>query len=96
MSNDRLTVAAVAEEIGVSPSTVIRWIRKGVSINGRLIRLAAERVGGRRYVMGEMLEAFMSACNNADEPQEMGPEPVTPKRQRQHEREQAALAARLG
>ena len=52
---DRLSLRAVAHEVGVHLATVWRWTLSGV--RGR--RLRAIRVGGRRYVLRRDLEAFL-------------------------------------
>ena len=43
------------------PHKVLRWILDGLLVEGRRVRLAATKVGGRWFVAREDLEAFLAA-----------------------------------
>lgn len=59
------TLAAVAELLGVDPSTVFRWGKKGTSLDGTRVRLPMLRVGGRWMVRPSSLSAYLSRLNDA-------------------------------
>ncbi len=64
MPTDTLTPAQVAAENGLSdPETVVRWIRRGVKVDGRVVRLAGERLGGRWRISRAAVDDFRRACN---------------------------------
>jgi excisionase family DNA binding protein len=58
-----LTVEEVAAECRMSRSTVEKWIKSGVSINGRRVKLAATRIGSRYRITRESVAAFIAGCN---------------------------------
>jgi hypothetical protein len=62
-----LTPAVIAQRYRVTTSCVYRWMSDGVWIEGRNVRLAFIRVGGRRYATQAALDQFQRDCN---------PEPV--------------------
>ena len=49
-----------------APSTVWRWIRKGVPVNGRRFYLPCKRIGGRIFVDPDELHSFVDALTEAD------------------------------
>jgi len=51
----RLSQTAISQELGVSISTVSRWVSSGV--RGRVLRSIL--IGGRRYVLREDLDHFL-------------------------------------
>lgn len=54
----------------VDQETVRRWVVCGVRGQmGQQIKLAATRIGGRRYTTIEAVKAFAKACNGGTEPQ---------------------------
>lgn len=62
---DRKRLAQVAVELGVNPATVAAWVREGVTIGGRRVFLAAERLGGLWWTTPAAVEDFRRACNPA-------------------------------
>jgi hypothetical protein len=60
---DRLTVDAVADRLGVSEKSVRRWMRAGLSVGGRVVRLASLKIGHSRVTSESWLEAFLAAQN---------------------------------
>lgn len=86
------TVAQLAVRLGCVTRTVFRWIHSGVSIEGRRVKLAARRVGGRWWVSREAWESFDRACNPA-----AGPVPESPaKIARRLAADRASALARIG
>ena len=76
-SNDLITFREVLGILGrpkMAVSTVHRWRSPGVLIDGRRVRLAAERIAGRWYTTREALEAFRAACQ-PDQPDDEAPAP---------------------
>ncbi|MES2208564.1 MAG: helix-turn-helix domain-containing protein [Chloroflexota bacterium] len=63
MASSDLTVDEAAAEIRRHRGTVENWIRAGVVVAGRRVKLAAVRVGGRYTVPRAALAAFVAACN---------------------------------
>ena len=57
VETDWKTVPAIAAEIGVEASTVLRWIARGI----RGVRLVATRVGGRWRIDPADLDRFHAA-----------------------------------
>lgn len=57
--NDRLTVNQVAKRLPVHVATVWRWVIRGV----RGKRLNSHLVGGRRYIFGRDLLAFLAPAS---------------------------------
>lgn len=50
----------------INPSTVWRWIRKGLEgVDGNRIKLAVTYVGNRPYVTAEAIKAFFQAVTDA-------------------------------
>ncbi len=56
---DRVPLAALAAELGVSPKTIIRWA--DIGYDGH--RLASFRLGKRRFTSRQAAEAFVAAIN---------------------------------
>jgi hypothetical protein len=54
-------------------NTIRRWIGKGVKVNGRPVRLRAERVGVRLTTRPEWVEQFITDCgSDGTEPASFG------------------------
>ena len=53
----------VSRSLNKSPSTVWRWVTRGVNIRNRRVRLGALRVGGNYYISAENLKQFFDATN---------------------------------
>jgi hypothetical protein len=70
---DYLTVGEVAAECRASRNTVRNWYGRGLWVAGRRVRLAAERVGGRKLIRRESLAAFLAALNPGAAPPPEGP-----------------------
>ncbi len=87
-----LGLGEVATRYGKSVDTIGRWISAGVWRSGRLVKLRAVWLGGRRAVRAEWVEAFLSACNDVPEP--ISTE-TTAEQTRSRKREQEALAKKL-
>lgn len=62
-SSRPMTIKEVAAETGRGRGAVQKWIHSGVWIEGRAVKLAARRIGGRYQVTREALEAFIAGCN---------------------------------
>lgn len=62
------TLPEFCRRVGKSRLTVWRWIKDGLSIGGRVVKLAAVRVGGRWQVPTEAWEAFQRGCNPGARP----------------------------
>jgi len=59
-----LTVREVAEYCAVDPDTVREnWIKTGIEIEGRLVKLVAIRVGGNWRIERRSLVEFLQGCN---------------------------------
>ena len=59
-----LTTEAMAARFGVVPDTVRNWIHFGViGGNGKKVKLAAVRFGGKYRVTEEAMELFLRAQN---------------------------------
>jgi hypothetical protein len=78
---------------GTSVSCVLRWITKGVEVEGRRIRLEALRCGGRWCTSHAAIERFLHAQTpvflETDTP------PPAPRTPRKRERAVAAATAKL-
>jgi hypothetical protein len=62
-----LTPHQAAESLpgGGHPAKVVRWFTEGLIVDGRRLKLAATRVGGRWFVRTADLEAFLAAVGAA-------------------------------
>ena len=58
-----MTIAEVAHQTRHKRGAVGRWVHHGLQVGGRVVRLAAERVGGRLYITADALAEFRRACN---------------------------------
>jgi hypothetical protein len=58
------TIKQLAARLNVVPRTVWRWIRHGVEINGRLVKLAARKNGGSWTISREAWEQFDRECKS--------------------------------
>ena len=62
----RLSIAQIARREGVHPATVFRWITDGLRLPEKLVvKLPAQKRGGRLKVLESDLEAFFSQLNAA-------------------------------
>ena len=52
----------------VHRSTLLRWIHRGVTVQGERVRLRATRIGAGYYVDPEDLDDFIAAQNPANGP----------------------------
>lgn len=55
----------IASQLGIQlhHSTVIRWTRKGVVVDGKKVILPSVRIGNRIYVSEEELQNFVAKLN---------------------------------
>lgn len=49
--------------LGVNKQTVYRWERKGIVIDGRIVRLQTFRIGGSKRIEPRMVEKFYEELN---------------------------------
>lgn len=83
-----LSVREIAEALNVEPDTIRQnWIHTGIEVGGRLLKLAALRVGGSWRVERKALLDFLAACNGDSanptrgyNPRRSGPDPEEVKR----------------
>jgi hypothetical protein len=68
--------AAEALPGGGCPAKIVRWFTVGLLVDGRRVRLACRRIGGRWYVKAADLEAFLAAVGAARGGQGIRPEAV--------------------
>ena len=59
---DRVPLAAIAKELGISVSTVYRWCLTG--IRGRKLRRI--RLGGRTFLRRDDVRDFIAFCSDPD------------------------------
>lgn len=57
-----LSFAAVARELAVNRTTVLRWNSAGVAVGGVRVRLEARRVGGKYRTSRAAVGQFLAAC----------------------------------
>ena len=55
----------VSRSLNNSPSTVWRWITRGINVHNRRVRLSALRVGGKFFVSSDDLKQFLNDTNEA-------------------------------
>ena len=60
-----MTLAELARRLRKATATVYGWADKGVIVNGHRVKLATERIGGRRHVTATAYREFKAACNPA-------------------------------
>jgi hypothetical protein len=84
LAKSRLTLSQTAKAFGpgpregrpTSPSTVYRWIVKGVKVpGGGRVRLQAQRVGGSWMVTTEAIDEFVRVLTEAHKPDGESPAP---------------------
>ncbi len=46
--------------------TIRRWIAKGLSVNGRMVRLKSERVGARLMTREDWIDEFIQDCSRTE------------------------------
>lgn len=86
------TITELAARVDRTRNTVFRWIKQGVTVGGRVVKLRAKRVGGRWLITPEAWELFERELNP-----EYAPPPESPAaEQRRFEREKRELMAALG
>lgn len=81
----------------VDPSTVFRWVTKGMRTqDGRVVRLEAVRVGGRWLTSGGAVARFVQALTDAAHPSSIPAAPARSSnaREKANAAAVAALAAR--
>ena len=61
--DDRLTPEQAATITGKAVKSVRRWMREGVTVGGRRVRLASVKVGASRLTARSWLAAFVAAQN---------------------------------
>lgn len=61
--SNHLTPEEAGERCRVSAEAVRHWIRSGVTILGRRVKLAAVRVGNNYRIDPDALQRFIEACN---------------------------------
>lgn len=59
---NHLTTTVVAKECDVSGSTVRNWIDCGISNGLNVVKLPAQKMGGRYHIQREDLEWFLEQC----------------------------------
>ena len=77
-----LKMSEIADCLGVSihHSTVVRWTRKGVILDGKQIVLPSRRIGNRIYVDEADLQDFVNVLNQRSPDQEnANASPITAK-----------------
>jgi excisionase family DNA binding protein len=62
-----LTPQEVARRLRVHQDTVHAWMKDGVTVAGRVVKLGATRVGWRWRITEDELRAFLRACNPAED-----------------------------
>lgn len=60
-----MTLAELARRLRKATATVYGWADTGILVNGRRVKLATVRIGGRRHVTATAYRAFKAACNPA-------------------------------
>jgi|GEM_PF-5016833 len=84
------TVGQLAKRLSVSKPTVWNWIKNGVTIDGRKVRLNAKRFGWKWFISPEAWAQFERDCNP-----EYQPIPETPAQTARRLRNDAREAAEL-
>jgi hypothetical protein len=62
MQIDYLSTTAVARQLAVDTRGVVNWIRNGVVIDGRLVKLQGIRAGRNFRTTQEWVDAFVREC----------------------------------
>ena len=58
-----LSILELSLLLGVNKQTVYRWERKGIVIDGRIIRLRTFRIGGSKRIEPDMVAKFYEELN---------------------------------
>lgn len=58
-----VSILELALLLGVNKQTVYRWERKGIVIDGRIVRLQTFRIGGSKRIEPRMVEKFYEELN---------------------------------
>lgn len=61
------TPTTLARSLCKNPSTVWRWIQKGILVRGKRVRLEAIRVGGRRLITTHAFNEFLVSISSEPE-----------------------------
>ncbi len=71
-----LTMAQAANSLPhkPAPSTLWRWARKGIPVEGERYYLLMKRIGGRVFIDPEDLREFIDTVTEADEARWRGPD----------------------
>ncbi len=56
-----MSVSEAAVSAGVTRVTIYRWIRKGLTVEGKLLSLTAVIIGGQYRIEGPALNYFLDA-----------------------------------
>lgn len=62
LKETEISLAELARQRGVAPSTVYRWVSRGI----RGIRLKSYRLGGKQYTTKEALQRWVAATSEGD------------------------------
>ena len=65
-SGETYSPTSIARILGKNPSTIWRWMNKGVVVRGRRLKLAATRVGGRIHITENDINAYLHRLNQQD------------------------------
>lgn len=85
-------ISEIATEYRVAPDTVLRWVRRGLKIDGEIVRLEGVRIGGRWYVTRQAAVTWWRRLNHFAEVVE----PAREVRRQSHQRALAELKAKWG
>jgi hypothetical protein len=58
-----LLVSEITKRLDLPRTTVGKWILKGLRLGGTILKLKAERVGGRIRVESASVDGFLAACS---------------------------------
>lgn len=73
--------------VGVNKGTVYRWEKKGVVMDGKIVRLKTFRIGGSKRIDPGELQSFYDALNPETEQRK-----ITPRRETKHVQDAASQA----
>ena len=62
-SGQTYSPTSIARILHKNPSTIWRWMNKGVVVRGQRLRLTATRVGGRIHITESDINAFLQSLN---------------------------------
>lgn len=87
-----IKISEIATEYRVNPDTVLRWVRRGLKIDGKIVRLEGVRIGGRWFVTRQSALTWWRRLNHFAEVVE----PAKEVRRQSHQRALAELKAKWG